>query len=536
MRVNEVGLVQQLKSALYISAGFLAVAICSYNYINNQIYVSGSSMLDVGWFTLLTSEMPSWPIKNPPILGNTTYFSTHFSPIFYISSIVYTYIGSFVMSAGTYFAVCIASAYGLVTVSVYKVVRLVWPSGTGGLILLLSAIAGLNGVALGAVGFPHFEIAIPALILLVIAFISANQPIASVITFIVLLTLREDAGFHAFLLFFNAAVAIALDTKKWPRFLLALAVGALAYSVVAVALQKTIFPGDSAFSRMYSGQVFYEHLTTAFLLDRLNYFVEYRAYIWFPWLVACYLGVIKKQSLYLAGFFSVLPWAVLCITAIEEMPNSFQNYYAFPFVVSSLWPLFAGALLNRQASFDFAPVDYRWILLTPILPFVLFIMPLQIDPMASQPLKSVLRVRHSNLKVLKPPLQIGHIDAEPWKHIDFKYLDTKTATEHAATEICRQKHLWGRVFVDESVSALMPHCVDLSEWHFANRIPEELYPDADTLIFFAGDAAINGSAAPVMNKIAAASRIKKIYLIKNTNILIATNLNIEDSGLDFGDN
>ena len=62
--------------------------------------------------------------------------------------------------------------------------------------MILSVLCAANGISLATIGFPHIEIAIPALILLILACWTRGYRRLAWMLVPLLLMIREDAGLH----------------------------------------------------------------------------------------------------------------------------------------------------------------------------------------------------------------------------------------------------------------------------------------------------------------------------------------------------
>ena len=108
---------------------------------------------------------------------------------------------------------------------------------------------------LAALGFPHFEIAIPALILLSLSLHVQGRIWATLAALAVCLTVREYAGLHAALLYGSVYLVKLFRDRdlRTGKTELGISLACILYSVVAISLQKHFFPGDNALSRVYLG-------------------------------------------------------------------------------------------------------------------------------------------------------------------------------------------------------------------------------------------------------------------------------------------
>jgi len=473
---------------------FISVSTVFFNYVMNHIYVQGSGMADVGWFMDLMAFTAEIPPKNPSAMSiDTTFFSTHISLVFYITSAIY-YLSETFINEKVLFSLFVGSMYGLVSISVLITLKEKIEHNKTSLFTasLISVLAAFNGAGLGLIGFPHIEIAIPALLLLFITLHTSNYKKLSIITFVILLTIREDSGLHAFLILSAIIIANFIQSKKVIKDILAFAIAGLIYSLLAIYIQKTYFPGDNALARIYTGTPPYAHITLDFIIKQISTFFSYRAYIWAPWLVALYLYIRTRDLLYLAGIAATTPWLILSLTAYGGMAQMLSNYYAFPMILSILWPIFSSALSMKLAGRSASKHEIKVAFASPVLSMVFFL---------------------SNT---------GLVDGSPWRSFNFEYLNTTIESEKAAREICKSKEKFGNVLFDEPTSALMISCIEYGEWSYLNKYKRDAIDSAHTLIFSSSEKTVNGTSIHTMRKIAIEAQLGDFYKIPNTQFIIAT--------------
>lgn len=306
-------------------------------------------MLDSGWFAFLAAHSTAWPIDNPPSIGGT-YFSTHFSPVFYLLSALYRILAQagFPLYSAVWFSLTQGVWFGLLSTSVFILLSdRDERKNTASLIpvLLISIASAFNGISLATIGFPHFEIAIPSLLMGFFAFYySGRKKIA--FSFLLLgLSMREDAGLHYFGVFIVFALySIFLQKTNLSRkngFHFAwLAVLCLIYSISAVLIQNAFsLEGHNTLVGVYLGHPAFSHLDFTFIKDRLQFVLMNRMYIFTPILITIVLAVVRRDTLILIGAISVTPWIVFSLTGISFQAGTLTNYYAFPVIIGLLWPI-----------------------------------------------------------------------------------------------------------------------------------------------------------------------------------------------------
>lgn len=336
---------------------FAAFALASI-YNLNLFYWYGSGLLDNGWFAYLSTHSDAWPIKNPADIG-PTYFSTHFSPIFYGYTAIYNTLVAIgiKLPAPTFFSLTQGFWYGLFSASIFQLIEGRLPARGWQHTLLYVAIAlicAFNGVALAALVFPHFEIAIPVLFTAYFACaLGGHQKLALALLGLGLLV-REDAGLHYFGLFFVLGIYLCFfgnDPEKQGRKYLYIAAVCFAYAGAAIAFQKINFSlHDNALGRVYTGTPPYQHVTAAFIRQRLSLYINERAYIYVPFILWIGYACVSRNWLFILGLVSTIPWVCFSFFGIQFLAGSLAYYYAFPILIAFIWPLVAAYLAKGPNS------------------------------------------------------------------------------------------------------------------------------------------------------------------------------------------
>ena len=175
------------------------------------------------------------------------------------------------------------------------------------------------------------------------------------------------------------------------------------------------------------------------------------------------------------------------------MPNHLANYYAFPFAITCVWPVFMTFLeewmTGRQKTYRTSDVLL----------------------MVSAPVLSIVLFNGAN-----------HVDSAPWKNLSFDYTQQVGRTLSVIDSVCVNKPAMGNTLMDESVAALMPHCLAEKEWGYLNRYTEDVKVSAETVIFYDSDRAINGSSVGAFLEIAQKAHINTFYQLPDTRIVIGS--------------
>lgn len=482
--------------ALFWAAALPGVLVM--NYVMNQYFVHGSGVLDVGWFTYLMTNDAAWPIKNLSILPQSSFFSIHFSPFFYPAAVFYNFIRDWV-SPHLYFAFFMGFMYGMLSLAIFIAGDKLIEKNTVYkyfFLLFVSLLSAFNGVGLGLIGFPHVEIAIPALLLLFLSLYFTGRKMISYAVLTCFLIIREDAGLHAFFLLFGMVLLLYFIPKASVRLrkkLLFLSMITLLYSVFVILIQKIYFGGDDAFIRIYAGTPPFAHLNLSYLIHKLGFFLENRAYIYVPALLCVILAVLRRNILYVAPVISSLPWLLISLIAVAAMPSTLSNYYAFPLIVILVWPVFANLIairVNLHHRIEFRSVFTDTLLVT-------------------------------GLSVALFPGSAGHVDASPWNDVGFEFTSRYTPTQQLVRCIADWEDA-GKILYDEPMAALSVNTLQKSEYGYLNRYSEQQIREAETVVFTTSLTALNGPSVKSMLHIIATKDLSHLYVVPGTEIVVAT--------------
>jgi len=487
---------QVLKKTLPFLSFFIPFFITK-NYVINHIYIYGSGIFDVGWFTYLMSNELTWPLQNPEIAGlKETFFATHFSPFFYFTSFLYKFLFSFI-SPQVYFASFIGLMYGLISTAVYISLNQFFKENLF-IVFLISVFSAFNGASIALIGFPHIEIAIPALIMLFLALYFTENKKSSYLVFFLLMTIREDAGFHLFgVLFFIILIAFTLKSKnKIQKNLIIILSLSLIYSILAMWLQKNYFPGDDALRRVYLGEPLFQHINKEFLYQNLKFFLTQRGYLYLPFMAAIFFSIYFKNKFLLVAFLASIPWFLLSFIAISPMPHTFSNYYGFVFITALSWTSFA-FLINYKLTEQIPKLS------NVILSFIFITV------------VSILTFNGS-----------GHVDPKPWKKVGY---NTIKDIDNFINYFSQRKEDYKNILFDEPTAALFVKKIKKNEYAFLNNFSSEQMKNADTVLFFKNKDSINPRSIDIMKDIITSNKLNNIYEIKNSSIVLASRQTIDET-------
>lgn len=316
----------------------LLLAVCVTNHAIDQFYVTGASVWDAGWFAWLASHADAWPMPNPPLIGGS-FLAIHASPVFFLLTALKSLLPA--MPDPVWFALTQGLWAGLLGLAVALCL------GPGWRAACLSILIAGNGITLAAIGFPHIELAMPALLLLSLA-LRRSTVWLWLPPLLLLFTIREDGGCHAALAF--AALAAL---RAWQEQRLAAARGdaaiaglCLLASATAILVQHLLPQGGAALGGTYLGHPPLAHVDAAFLADRLHHLFKDRAYVWAPLLLLGLAGLIWRDLRLLAGVVIALPWLTLSVLAVSHQAGEMWDYYSLPLMAPLCWPLLCSARLD----------------------------------------------------------------------------------------------------------------------------------------------------------------------------------------------
>jgi len=494
---------KNIKYILFICC-FLIPTVLFTNYVINHFYLYGSGVRDVGWFTFLMTNSLEWPISNPDLIGGS-YLKVHFSLFFYVSSFLHKYV-LFSLPSPVYYALFIGSMYGVISVAVFIAgLSIIKQNKALALILLslISILTSFNGAALGLIGFPHFEIAIPAFILLFVSLYFTGRIKLSYVALFGLLLIREDAGLHLFGLISIIILSQIIHNKSIKKIdfrLLTIGIIALLVGVTMIYIQKVYFNSGYTLKAVFLGSPAFAHVNSEFINLRMDFIVNNRLYLYVPIISTLIFSIFYRNIFLLSAMVSIIPWSLLLFFAISIMPNSFSNYYAFPFILMLSWPLMASIIYqNVQVHNEHKSLKK---------PMVLF--------MFITLLSTILYASNAKLNV----------DESPWNKMHFKGYELIDSTHRFSSYIEQHKSTYGNILFDEASSAQNVHHINKSNFGFLNQFKEKQKRAAETLI-------LNKHAFknPKLLELIYEKNISYIYQVPQSSILVASKTALKNNEL-----
>ncbi|MDQ1244619.1 MAG: hypothetical protein QG565_959, partial [Campylobacterota bacterium] len=452
------------------------------------------TVLDSGWFIYLSTNFTNLSLQNPPVLFPThlgeTYLNTHVSFIFAIFSLLYETLFFWIFPE-IYFSLVLSLFYALLSLGTFMILMRL--SINLYLTFLLSLLVAFNAQSLAMMGFPHFEIAIPSLMILFFVLHIKQNKKAGYAVFALLLITREDAGLHFFGLIF---VFVCIEYIKSASIqaskeLIKFAIIAIVYSIAVIIMQKTFFHTDDAFTRIYAGADFFSHLDAQFLIKRAEFLLAQREYLYIPIVLLSFSALFTKNYYLLIPVFSILPWTILSVCAITDMPGTLSNYYAFLFILLFAWIPVAFYFHAKSTN----ATTQKGVIFT------------------------VLGVVVSSM-LLFPNAQ-GNTDTAPWKRV-FVPNQKEIANTHKFKEYLKEhKNKIGNILFDEAMSLFAVDSLGYNEYLYINTFSKnetgkKQREGFTTLIFK------ESSSKHLMHELIKEKNLKYIYRVKHTDIVVAS--------------
>ncbi|MCW2317033.1 hypothetical protein M2322_002587 [Rhodoblastus acidophilus] len=436
---------------------FLVPYLLVLNYDLNHYYLLGGYYWDSGEFAFYASHSTQFLVKAPALLHSEPIvrLSIHVTPFFYATSGLYQLVSA--LPPDAYFSLIQAVWAGLIGFCLFGVLSEVCSPWVA---LLIAGASAFNGPMLAALGFPHIEIAIPALSILFFYGARKGNWVLATIAFVLCLSIREDAGLHigAVLLLLTSVNFLLAKDRADARRLLAYGVIAVLYSIAVIAIQTIYFPPETSnLSRIYLGSPPFAHVDAAFVLSQARIFLMAKGYVVLPVLVLIVWALKTRDWRLLVAPLSVTPWLTLQALAVSPGASHLSDYYGFPAILALCWP-------------TLAPVRPRvW---------------LQAFVSAGSILLFVT---------------VGAFDKDmkPWAHFGpppFAAIGRYEAV--LRTEVAAAR-CHGRIMVDDAVAALIPERLNRAEWLHQLFVDGLRSPDAIIYMTNAYDSALTDKAIAV---------------------------------------
>jgi hypothetical protein len=401
---------------------FLIPALLATDYTVNRFYNLGAAMWDSGWFAHLAVN----GLRNPPVIGGL-FLSDHMSLVFVVTALFHKLVPE--ITAPVFFALTQGAWFGILGLAASLCLRPLLPPVQA---VALSVLGAMNGISLATISFPHPEIAIPALILLILTAWTRGYRRTAWMLVPLLLMIREDAGLHFATIVGLIAIWRWHTTRSWrsarPEAMMAGA--GLLGSATILAVQEAVFVvGVDQMHDTYLGTPMLAHVDWAFLGHRIYRLGQNRSYIYLPFLITMIVAMRRREQLFALGPLAGVPWVLLALVARSSVAGELMCYYAFPLMIGLCWPMIAA------------------------------------QPVLGADCRVALRLFVTNigLSVLLFTFSGGMHDRRPWHSFGLPDTARIVATEKALDEILASRQQDRPFIVDDAVGALRPSAFRRSE-------------------------------------------------------------------------
>ena len=295
-------------------------------------------------------DFPEWflsaePAIPPPVLGDSLFTQHIYGGVSLASPASYLFRTHY-----QYFATVIGITYALAFLGPFlAVMALRDRHGRSVALACLAFGAGLvfafSGPVVSAIGYPHFEAAIPSLFILFLALHFLGWSRAKWVALCLGLIVREDAGLH----YVGYFTLIALH-QWWSRrqpiargTLLRATALSVAVGVAMLVVQSHFFPlGASMFYKSFVGNPPFAHVHYAEIGTRVSTFLLSARHIYVPMVGVGLAALLFRAPAYFLAYAACIPWVVLNVVfSIRPAAQTLSLYYGFPLLVGLAWPLVA---------------------------------------------------------------------------------------------------------------------------------------------------------------------------------------------------
>lgn len=327
-----------LVAATVVTAGIPLVAFT--NLVLFHFYERGGFLLDSGLLASLVWHSNA-ALTQPDSLGGASFFATHVVPLFLLASQISWLLPA---SLPQFFAGFVGLSHSLLAVAVFWLLAQGYGLRQRGSVWLAALIGigfAFSGLAIAIARYPHFETYIAAFFLLFAVARVLGHPRLAIMPLVLGLATREDAGLHYAAVLLVTVMFDRLRGRRADPGDVWFALIALAYSATVMLGQRFMFPGNSAFARVYLGTPPFGHVDVALIGQRMLFVLVDRPYILLPALATALWAIRARNPVIVAGYVAAFPWLLLHILAISPLAGALASYYAFPFLIALGWPLIA---------------------------------------------------------------------------------------------------------------------------------------------------------------------------------------------------
>ncbi len=481
---------RQPRAIVMGSLALLVPWVLATAYTLNFYYLSGAAtLLDSGWFVALESHGTALALPNPPVVITGSFYATHVSPVLAVLRLLHDAIWTGPDAA--WFCVCQGAWYGIIGLAIWLALR----GASAPLALPAAWLTALGGAELATLGFPHFEVAIPAMLILFLVLRAGNRWASLLL--LPLLAVREDAGLHAAMVLGLVGLCLVWQAgRRTPAaypFLL-LAVLLTGGSLISMAVHGLLFGnGPNALRDTYIGNPPLAHLTPMFLRRRLADLTCYRAYLFVPLALILAAALLTRDKLLLVGPLSCLGWLLPTIIARTHQAGLLWGYYAFPLMPALAWPAIRQRLRPRPTG-----GMARLQLLASLLSIALF------------------------------AVGTENTDPRPWRRFVPPSWSTIKRTEAALDAVLARQASLGRLVADDAVGSLRIEAFDRNQLRVGFRFTASEDRQVDTL--FAAATPPSAQAERQARMIEASGLVNR-FPVPGTALILRTRTPIQDTQL-----
>lgn len=327
------------------AAVFVLASLLNHNAVLNHFLRFGADS-DTLWHTGLF-WLGDLRLTNPPSIDNRSYFGTHFTPFLILPGLVSRFLP---FDAMEWYALVIGACHGTTAAVLAAAIgaltrRLAIAPWTGAALALLGGLAmTLNAVAAQLARTPHYEVLAPGLILATTLALALERRKLAALAFVVLLSLKQDAGLHAALLLMAFVAATWWTERRLLRAELVFAAAGVAYAVFGFAfapLFLSYYQGHMV--GYFVGDPPFAHWRLDVIATKVDYFAWQSAHVWGPMLASFAYAAVRRDLGAAIGAVAVLPWfvATVCLTNYLTV-WALAFHYVYPALIMIGWPAVLG--------------------------------------------------------------------------------------------------------------------------------------------------------------------------------------------------
>lgn len=329
----------------------LAVALLAglafFNIGMNSVYSFGSTVQDETTFATIMWKS-GWWLKEAPVLGDSSFFYKHISPIHYLPNLI-SYFSPW--DRITYVSLVYGTFMFAFAWFAYRLIEPLVPGRKAGpyiaafmtFLLLCSQSVYSDSWEL------HMELMSPLFALLAFHAWQLRAYRWALLWLLMNAAIREDIGaIYAVVLALLAGAqylmlrsenpVLAKEKIRAAAWLVGISIG---YTALAFIVQLTFFPGAADIlnnEQYFTKENTFSHLTGDLLAGRLHVIAFERTGIWLPLVALAFGAFLLKNPALLAGALGLLPYWLINFFSKLDLAATMDTYRPFPFILILLWP------------------------------------------------------------------------------------------------------------------------------------------------------------------------------------------------------